>query len=106
MAILMIVVSPQIKKEHYESLRKEVDWEHRQPDGMVFHAASFDAAGGIRVADVWESQETMDAFFNTRLIPAMRKLNIPPPTSKDIYPLHAAVAHEGIMQYRAKQVSR
>lgn len=102
MAILMIVVAPKFTKENYELLRKEVDWEHKQPDGMIFHAASFDGAGGIHVADVWESQQAVDKFFDERLIPGMKKLNILPTMSKEIYPLHAAVAHEGVMQYRAK----
>lgn len=104
MAILMIVVAPKFTKEQYEMIRKEVDWEHRQPDGMTFHAASFDPSGGIHVADVWESQQAMEAFFDQRLIPGMRKLNILPTMSKEIYPLHAAVVQESIQQYRAKAV--
>lgn len=104
MAILAIVASPEIKKAHYEMLRKEVDWEHRQPDGMIFHAAGFDTTGGIRVADVWTSQEAMDRFFETRLLPAMRKLKVPAP-QKEIYPLHAANAGSGVEQFRPKQLA-
>jgi len=106
MAILMIVVSPDLKKEQYEQLRKEVDWEHNPPEGMIFHAASFDASGGIHVSDVWTNKEAVDRFFEARLLPGMRKLHIPAPTQKEIYPLQAAVALPGIEQYRARQASR
>lgn len=106
MAILLIVDSSEIKKEQYELLRKEVDWERKAPEGMIFHAASFDGNGGLHVADVWASQEAVDKFFETRLVPAMRKLKIAPPTRKQAYTVHAAVAHEAIGQYRAKQLAR
>ena len=106
MAILAFVSEPSIKKEQYESLRKEVDWEHHHPDGMIFHAASFDSSGGIRVADVWTSQEAMDRFFETRLLPAMRKLNITAPSKKEIYPLHRATVGVGIEQFRTVELAR
>ncbi|CAN5401166.1 hypothetical protein BH18THE2_BH18THE2_26850 [soil metagenome] len=35
----------------YEELRKEIDWEHNRPTGIILHAASFDNSGNIRVAD-------------------------------------------------------
>ena len=34
-----------------------MDWEHKHPKGGVLHAASFDDAGNIHVADVWDSAE-------------------------------------------------
>ena len=40
---------------------------------MIFHAAAFDTAGDIRVADVWESQEALDDFFNKRSLPLARQ---------------------------------
>jgi quinol monooxygenase YgiN len=102
MAILAIVVGKDIKKEQYEMLRKEVDWEHRQSEGMIFHSAGFDPSGSIHVADVWASQEAMDKFFESRLLPAMKKLKISPP-NKEIYPLHAANAYDGVEQYKVRQ---
>lgn len=104
MAILAIVVAQDVKKEAYETLRKEVDWESREPEGLIFHAVAFDASGAIRAADVWTSQEAMDRFFDTRLLPAMRKLNISPP-KREIYPLHAAHACSAVDQYKTKLVA-
>jgi hypothetical protein len=40
MAILAIFKTNKITKEMYETLRKEVDWEHQHPDGAALHAVS------------------------------------------------------------------
>jgi hypothetical protein len=31
----------------YETLRKEVDWEHNHPAGLMLHSAAFDDSGNI-----------------------------------------------------------
>ncbi len=102
MAILAIITAPDIKKNQYEALRKEVDWEHRQAEGMIFHAAAFDKSEGAHIADVWNSQEALDQFFNTRLMPAMQRLKINPP-KPETFPLHNANAGVGVDQFRMKQ---
>ena len=99
MAILAIFTGKGITKSHYEALRREVDWVHRRPEGLIFHAAAFDTAGGIRVADVWESQEALDDFFNKRLLPEMKKLNVSPPTG-EFYPLYNANAYVGVNRFK------
>lgn len=48
--------------------------------GSILHACAFDDTGDLHVADVWESVEAMNAFVNDRLLPAMQKLNVPPPS--------------------------
>ena len=99
MAILAIFIGKGITKSHYEALRGEVDRVHRRPEGLIFHAAAFDTAGGIRVADVWESQEALDDFFNKRLLPEMKKLNVSPPTG-EFYPLYNANAYVGVNRFK------
>ena len=49
MAILAIVTGDGFTKQMYEQLRKEVDWEHKHPAGVIFHAASFDNSGNKQV---------------------------------------------------------
>ncbi len=51
MAILAIFQG-NISKSQYDALRAEVNWEKQQPQGGIFHAASFDEADHIHVADV------------------------------------------------------
>jgi hypothetical protein len=65
MAILAIFSGNNITKQMYESLRREVDWEHSHPTGVILHAAAFDDSGNnIRVVDVWESKEDLNRFVN------------------------------------------
>lgn len=99
MAILAIFTAPGFTKEMYEAIRKEIDWEHDLPPGGVFHAAGWDDAGGVHVADVWESPETLNAFVSTRLMPAMQKLNAPQP-KVEVYPAHNIDAYGTIDQYK------
>jgi hypothetical protein len=98
-AILAIFTQKNIKKSDYENIRKEVDWEHQKPKGMLIHTVGFDDAGNIRVADVWETREALDDYFNKRLLPAMKKLNIPPPTG-EFYTLHNANVHPGADRFK------
>jgi hypothetical protein len=42
MAVLAIFKANGITKEMYETLRKEVDWEHQHPDGALFDAGASD----------------------------------------------------------------
>ena len=97
MAVLVIFTG-NINKSQYEALRREVNWEKQQPQGGVFHAASFDDSGHIHVADIWESAEAMNAFVEQRLAPAMQKLQISPP-NVEVYPTHNINAYKSIEKH-------
>ena len=99
MAILAIFTGKGISKDAYDKVRKEVNWEQQYPEGAIFHAASFDEQGDAHVADVWASAEALDAFVQSRLIPAMQKLNVPPP-QVEVYPAHNINAYAAIDQYK------
>jgi hypothetical protein len=85
MAVLAIFSNKGVTQKMYDALRKEIELESKLPLGGVLHACGFDENGDQHVADVWESQELLDAFVHTRLIPAMKKLGIPLPTVS-VYP--------------------
>ena len=88
-----------ITKSQYDALRKEVNWEKQQPNGGVFHCASFDDSDHIHVADVWESAESMNKFVEQRLAPAMQKLKIAPPDVA-VYPVHKIDAYKTIDKHK------
>lgn len=98
MAVLAIFTGA-ITKSQYESLRKEVNWERDNPAGGVFHAVGFDEAGGIHVADVWESPDAMNAFVGQRLMPAFKKLGISLP-DVSVFPAHNVNVYKSIDKYR------
>jgi hypothetical protein len=74
MTILAIVTGEGMTKDMYESLRKEVNWEGNPPPGVIFHAASFDNSGNLRVADIWESEDHLNNFFKSRRYLLCRKV--------------------------------
>jgi hypothetical protein len=98
-AILAIFKANKITKEMYEALRKEVDWEHQHPDGVVLHAAAFDNAGAnFRVVDIWESEEHLNKFVTSRLLPVMKKINMPMPEG-EIFQINDVSAFPAIHKY-------
>jgi hypothetical protein len=101
MAILAIFSGDGFTKQVYEELRKEVDWEHKHPNGAIVHAAGLDDSGNIRIADVWESEQDLNNFINTRIKPVMERINAPMPKG-EIIPIHNVNAFQVVDTYRAK----
>jgi hypothetical protein len=101
MAILGIFTGEGFTKQMYEQLRKEVNWEHNHPAGVILHAAGLDSSGNIQVADIWESEQDLNNFISSRLKPAMEKINAPMPKG-EIFPIHNVNAFQGIDTYRVK----
>ena len=98
MPVLAIFSAPAMRQDQYELLRREIGWERLQPVGGILHVASFDAAGGTHVVDVWESPEALDAFVQQRLAPKMQAHQIAPP-SVEVYPVHNLNAYGAIERF-------
>lgn len=79
MAILMILDWQGVTAEGYErvnevmGIRSDAD----APDGLLLHTASIDDSGHVLVADVWESEEALGRFAQTRLGPALEQAGLP-----------------------------
>ena len=101
MAYLGIFTGEGFTKEKYEELRKEVGWEQDRPNGVVIHTAGLDSSGIIHVADIWESEQDFNNFFNSRLKPVMEKINLPIPKG-ELIPIHNVNAFQGIESYKLK----
>ena len=69
-----------VTTEQYDETisRLESDGGDFPPDGMEYHCA-FMAGGKLRVSEVWDSQETFEAF-GRRLMPILAKVGIDPGT--------------------------
>src|SRR5918996_773329 len=100
MAILAIFTGNNITKQMYETLRKEVNWEHNHPVGLILHSAAFDNSGNnVRVADIWESEEQLNNFLSNRLMPVMAKGAVPEP-KVEIFQINEVSTYPGIDKYR------
>jgi hypothetical protein len=95
---ILAIFTGKITKEQYESVRAKVAWESRHPDGALFHCASFDDAGTLRVVDVWESQTKLERFFQDRIGPVLEQQRIEMPR-REIYPIHNLNAFEALQEH-------
>lgn len=98
MAVLALFTG-KISKAQYETIRKEIKWETDHPAGGICHVATFDEQGHIHVADVWESEDALNAFVIQRLAPVFAKLGVPPPNVA-VFPVHNMNVYKASDQYR------
>ena len=71
MAISMMQVAAEATIEMYDEVNDRIGRNEDPPPGMIVHTATPIEGGGIRIFDVWESQEQLDAFRNETLLPAI-----------------------------------
>lgn len=91
MAVMMYMEWPGIGVEEYEAARRRVNWEGDVPPGAMFHVTAA-TENGLRVVDVWESEEQFQAFVNERLMPGVQELGIPGEPRVEILPAHSLFA--------------
>ena len=60
-----------VTPEQYEAVREATNFENDVADGGLVHSVWFDAEG-MRIVDVWETPEHFQAFFDSRLAPAVQ----------------------------------
>ncbi len=53
----------------------------------------------MHVADVWASEDELNAFAQNHLMPAFAKHQIAPP-SVAVYPTHKVLAYKAVEQFR------
>jgi quinol monooxygenase YgiN len=71
MAVVLITTAP--SRELYEQVVAVVGEE--TPPGCIVHTAS-EVDGGVRVVDVWESQQHIDDYFQAKLGPAFAQVGM------------------------------
>ena len=75
-----------VTREQYEKARQVINWEGDVPDGAVFHVAGFDD-GGLRVTDIWESEDQFNRFVESRLMPGVQQIGIEGQPDVEFYPV-------------------
>ena len=89
MAILMILDWPGVTTDDYARVNDlmGIHSDADAPDGLLVHAAAIDDSGNFIVADVWESEEALGRFVETRLMPAVQQAGLTPAEPR-ILPVH------------------
>jgi hypothetical protein len=63
-------------EQYDESVRRIQENGEWPPDGMEYHVC-FGSDGNLRVSEIWDSQEQLDAF-GERLMPVLSEVGIEP----------------------------
>jgi hypothetical protein len=77
MSVLVRFAPASATTEQYdESIRRLQDTGTFPPDGMEYHCC-FLSDGNVRVSEIWDSQEQLNAF-GERLMPLLAEIGIDP----------------------------
>ncbi|MGI9019832.1 MAG: hypothetical protein ACR2G3_03890 [Solirubrobacterales bacterium] len=77
MSVLIRFAPASLTAEQYdESVRKLTEAGDFPPDGLDYHCC-FGTDGNLRVSEIWDSQEQLDAF-GERLMPVLSEIGIEP----------------------------
>jgi quinol monooxygenase YgiN len=77
--------------DQYDQINAILKPEENPPEGMVVHTAGQRQDGGMRIVDVWDSEQAYNSFRDERLMPAVKEVlgSIPDePPDIEIYELH------------------
>ena len=85
MAIAMIFEAQGVSQAQYDQVRNETSPDNTLPAGMLYHVGG-PTEGGWRVAEVWESQEAADRYFQETLGQALKRANIN--VQPQVFPVH------------------
>ncbi len=91
MATVMLMHWPEVTKEQYEQVRRDVNWEGDHPVGAKFHTAWF-GQDGFHVFDLWESAADFDRFVRERLTAGTQKAGIQGQPKVELAEAHAIFA--------------
>ena len=91
MSVNIMVEAPGVTAAQYDAMIKDV-WPNGQiPKGCLVHIAG-PMEGGWRVVDVWDSQETFDAFAHGPLAAAFQKHGVQGQPKIVSWPTHNMMA--------------
>ena len=77
MSILIRFAPESLTAEQYdESVRRMTETGDFPPEGMDYHVC-FGSEGNLRVSEIWDSREQLDAF-GERLMPVLAEVGINP----------------------------
>ena len=78
-----------ISREQYDRLNGEI---REDPEGLILHTAT-EHGDGMRIIDVWESEEAYRRFEQETLMPAMERAGMEAPSEEppplDSYGIHS-----------------
>jgi hypothetical protein len=89
MAIMMILDWKGVSPEQYAQVNDTMGIHSAAdaPEGLISHVAALDDDGELTIVDLWESEQALGQFVETRLGPALDEVGVPH-TEPRIHPVH------------------
>ena len=76
---VMVIQDVEATIEEYDQVNEKIQPEKDPPKGLIVHCGAKPSGGKIHVVDIWDSAEDFQAFFESRLGPAVQEVMGPPP---------------------------
>ena len=87
MATVMLMEWPGVSEDQYDRVMNALGLDANPPAGAMFHVAGF-SGGGLRVLDIWDSQQTFERFQEERLTKAVQSAGITSQPKVQFFPVH------------------
>ena len=87
MATAMYLEWPGVTLEQYNRVMQLLELDAKPPSGGTLHVAGF-ATDGLRVLDIWDSQQAFESFQKERLQAAVQKAGITSQPKVQYFPVH------------------
>jgi hypothetical protein len=93
MAVAVVAHYRGLSAETYDEVVAALDLDVNPPAGAILHVAG-ESAGGITTSEIWQTEQTFRAFYDYRLLPALRLHGVHGEPAVEIAPLHNVYAPE------------
>lgn len=77
MAVLCVFDIPGMTREMYQQAIGQVRDQEKASPGFMAHAATV-TSEGTRITEIWESQEDVNQFLETIIMPMAQQAGLPP----------------------------
>jgi heme-degrading monooxygenase HmoA len=97
MSVLMLLEVPGGTLEQYDRVNEimGIHGDEDAPEGLIHHTGGSDGEALV-VADLWESEEALGRFFESKLGAALAGAGIPAETKPRVLPVHAELEGAGV----------
>jgi hypothetical protein len=75
MAVILMLELPGMTPEIYDAINEGIGFPAKVPEGLETHIVGVEETG-MRVIDVWESEEQFERFLQEKLLPAMGEIDV------------------------------
>jgi hypothetical protein len=74
MSVMLMLELPGMTPEIYDAINERIGFPAKMPEGLETHIAGVEQTG-MRVVDVWESEEQFERFLQGKIMPAMGEID-------------------------------